>query len=41
MRDFGILNYILGIKVDYANNGVMLINQKHNICKMLEQFNLK
>ena len=40
MRDLGKLNFILGIKIEYSNNR-MLINQKHYISKMLEEFNLQ
>jgi hypothetical protein len=41
MRDLGKINYMLGIKFEYAINGTMLLNQKHFINKLIEEFNLQ
>jgi hypothetical protein len=41
MKDLGKLNYILGIKVEYGTEGVMRLNQKHYISKMIEKFEMQ
>ena len=37
-KDLGKINYILEIKIEGGNDGVMLINQKHYLSKLIENF---
>ena len=38
LNDLGKINYILGIKIEYGNYGIMFIDQKNYLRKLIENF---